>query len=315
MNLLITGGCGFIGSHFVNYIFDKYPDYHIINIDALYYCANENNVNEHVRNSDRYKFIHCNINDTRLIKYILKSEKITHIVHMAAQSHVDNSFEQSLQYTYDNVQGTHVLLEAVRTTNMDIVFYHFSTDEVYGESEYNDVNPKTEMSILCPTNPYSASKASAEMYVNSYIHSYGMKGIISRGNNVYGENQYPEKLIPKFIELLKNDKKCTIHGDGSSLRSFINVYDVCSATDIILHNGQYGEIYNIGSDPDNELTVLDVTKFLIKEIKNTDEYDNYIEYVKDRPFNDKRYYISNNKLIQLGWKQEIQFEDGIKKLI
>jgi len=307
MNILITGGCGFIGSNFINYIYDKYSSYKIINIDAMYYCASENNVRKDIQTSSRYTFIKGNVSDFSLIKYILKNEKISHIIHFAAQSHVDNSFEDSLQYTYDNVQGTHTLLEAVRTTNPDILFYHFSTDEVYGESHIYDDKPKTEMSILSPTNPYAASKAAAEMYVNSYIHSYNLKCIISRGNNVYGPNQYPEKLIPKFTKLLNSGKKCTIHGDGSSLRSFIHVSDVCSAVDIILHKGKIGEIYNIGSNENNEYSVLDVAKMLIKKLKHTDNYKEYIEFVEDRPFNDKRYYISCDKLNDLGWKQEIKF--------
>ena len=153
------------------------------------------------------------------------------------------------------------------------------------------------------------------MYVNSYIHSYKLKGIITRGNNVYGPNQYPEKLIPKFIKLLKDNKKCTIHGNGSSLRSFIYVDDVCSAVDLILHKGILSEIYNIGSNEKSELSVLEVTKLLIKLINKTNDYDKYIKYVKDRPFNDKRYFISSNKLQKLGWSQKIQFIDGIKTLI
>lgn len=307
MNFLITGGCGFIGSNFINYLFDKYPTYKIINIDAMYYCASLDNVRNDVRESSRYVFIQGNVSDFSLIKYILKSEKVSHIVHFAAQSHVDNSFEDSLQYTYDNVQGTHTLLEAVRVVNPEILFYHFSTDEVYGESHVNDNNPKTEISMLSPTNPYAASKAAAEMYVNSYIHSYNLKCIISRGNNVYGPNQYPEKLIPKFTKQLNDGEKCTIHGDGSSLRSFIHVNDVCTAVDIILHKGSIGEIYNIGSNENNEYTVLDVAKMLIKKIKNTDNYMNYITFVDDRPFNDKRYYISCDKLKHLGWIQKIKF--------
>jgi dTDP-glucose 4,6-dehydratase len=298
MNILVTGGCGFIGSNFINYAFKKYPEYKFINIDAMYYCASL----EYIKVSgDNYKFIEGNINDINLLKYILKEEKITHIIHFAAQSHVDTSFENSLQYTYDNVKGTHTLLEAVRLINKNIIFLHFSTDEVYGESQL-DEDAKDEQSILCPTNPYAASKAAAEMYVNAYRHSYGIKTIITRGNNVYGENQYPEKLIPKFIKLLKMGKKCTIHGDGSSLRSFIHVYDVCTAVDMILHKGIIGEIYNIGSD--TELSVLDITKLLVREICGDDNVENYVEFVADRPFNDKRYFITNEKLKQLGWVQE-----------
>lgn len=314
MNILITGGCGFIGSNFINYAVKKYPEYNFINIDNMYYCASLDNINKEIQQSKNYKFIEANINDLSLIKYLLKEENITHIIHFAAQSHVDNSFDNSLQYTEDNVKGTHTLLEAVRLVNKDIIFFHFSTDEVYGESKL-DEPAKTEMSLLCPTNPYAASKAAAEMFVNSYNHSYGLKTIITRGNNVYGPNQYPEKLIPKFIELLKKNQKCTIHGDGSSLRTFINVYDVCTAVDIILHKGIIGEIYNIGSELEYEKSVIDVVTYLVKLIKNEDNINNHIIFVEDRPFNDKRYFITNNKLKQLGWKQTISFEEGIKDLI
>ena len=185
----------------------------------------QKNIDNIVNESRNYKFIEGNINDFDLIKYILKEEKITDVIHFAAQSHVDNSFTDSLQYTEDNIKGTHTLLEAVRQVNDQILFLHFSTDEVYGESQL-DESAKHEMSLLCPTNPYAATKAAAEMLVNSYIHSYGLRVIITRCNNVYGPNQYPEKLIPKFITFAKNNKKCTIHGDGSSLRTFIHVDDV-----------------------------------------------------------------------------------------
>ena len=312
-NILVTGGCGFIGSNFINYTVVKYPQYNFVNIDAMYYCASHDNIEESVRNSNNYKFVEGKIQDLSLIKYILKTENITHIIHFAAQSHVDNSFENSLQYTEDNVKGTHVLLECVRQVNKDIVFLHFSTDEVYGESKL-DEDPKNEMSLLCPTNPYAASKAAAEMYVNSYMHSYGLKCIITRGNNVYGPNQYPEKLIPKFIKLLRNGDKLTIHGDGSSLRSFIHVLDVCLAVDTILHNGLIGQIYNIGSDPEYEKSVLDVAKILVKKIKNDDDYEKYLEFVEDRPFNDKRYFITNEKLKELGWNINIDFISGISEL-
>ena len=314
MNLLVTGGCGFIGSNFINYYFNKNKEVKIVNIDAMYYCASVNNVEKKIRESNRYKFIEGNINDINLIKYILKEEKITHIIHFAAQSHVDNSFDDSLLYTEDNVRGTHVLLESVRKVNLDIIFLHISTDEVYGESQLDEL-AKDEMTILCPTNPYAASKAAAEMLVNSYIHSYGLKGIISRGNNVFGPNQYPEKLIPKFIKLLKENKKCTIHGEGKSLRTFIHVLDVAKAVDCILANGIIGEIYNIGSEQQYELSVLEVAKILIKKINKSDNYEDFITFVKDRPFNDKRYFITNKKLKNLGWKQEISFDDCINHLI
>ena len=315
-NILVTGGCGFIGSNFLNYMVLRYPETNFINIDAMYYCASHKNLSEFTITAKNYKFVECNINDFTFIKHIIQTEKITHIVHFAAQSHVDGSFQNSLQYTEDNVKGTHTLLESVRIVDPSILFLHFSTDEVYGESETNDnEKPKDEMSLLCPTNPYAASKAAAEMLVNSYIHSYGMKCIITRGNNVYGPNQYPEKLIPRFIQLLNKNEKCTIHGDGTSLRSFIHVYDVCTAVEVILSKGEIGEIYNIGSDPAYEKSVLDITTILVKQIKNSDCVDDYVTYVKDRPFNDKRYFITNEKMKNVGWNQKITLERGIRDLI
>ena len=197
-NLLITGGCGFIGSNFINYIFTK-NKYNIINIDAMYYCANEKNINNDVVNSNMYHFIKGNICDYNLVFYILNTHKIDMIVHFAAQSHVQNSFDESIQFTNDNVLGTHTLLEACRKYGKIVKFVHVSTDEVYGESFIDDPDKKTEQSILCPTNPYAATKAGAELLVQSYYHSFKLPVLISRGNNVFGKNQYPEKVIPKFI--------------------------------------------------------------------------------------------------------------------
>ena len=314
MNLLVTGGCGFIGSNFINYYFYKNNDCSIVNIDAMYYCASEFNIKDDIRFSNRYTLHKMNLNEYDKLFNIIKENNITHVIHFAAQSHVDNSFNDSLQYTYDNVKGTHCLLEAIKNINLNIVLIHISTDEVYGES-IDDNDFKTEKSLLLPTNPYSASKAAAEMYVQSYIKSFGLKAIITRGNNVFGPSQYPEKLIPKFIELLKKNQKCTIHGDGSMIRNFIHVDDVCTAVDTILILGTYGQVYNIGSDEDNELSVLEVTQKLVKKIHNDDEYKKYITFVEDRPFNDKRYFISNQKLKNLGWSQKISFEDGIDRLL
>jgi dTDP-glucose 4,6-dehydratase len=251
-----------------------------------------------------------------LVRYVLENNKIDTVIHFAAQSHVQNSFEDSLQYTNDNVVGTHTLLECCRRYGNIERFIHISTDEVYGESmlEENE-EKKNEESILCPTNPYAASKAAAELIAKSYYHSFKMPIIITRGNNVYGPNQYPEKLIPLFIELLINNKPVTIQGDGSNVRAFLHVNDVCSALNLVLKNGKIGEIYNIGSDENDEYTILDISKLLIKNITNTEEYDKFITYIQDRPFNDKRYYISNKKVKDLGWKIETEFNEGIINLI
>jgi len=179
----------------------------------------------------------------------------------------------------------------------------------------DDEEKKNEQSILCPTNPYAATKAGAELIANSYRYSFKMPIIITRGNNVYGPNQYPEKLIPRFIELLKNNKKVTIQGDGSNVRAFLHALDVAKALELILEYGKIGEIYNIGSDEDKEYTVLQIAQILIKLIKNTEEYDKFIEYVEDRPYNDQRYYISNEKIKDLGWEIKIKFEEGLYDLV
>ena len=315
-NLLITGGCGFIGSNFVNHIFKVNPDYNIINFDAMYYCASENNVDEEVRNSNRYKLIKGNLCSFDLVNHIINDYNIDYIIHFAAQSHVQNSFEDSLQYTSDNILGTHTLLEVCRRYGKIKKFIHVSTDEVYGESMLlSDEQQKTEESILCPTNPYAATKAGAELIAQSYYHSFKMPIIITRGNNVYGPNQYPEKLIPRFIKLLKEEERVTIQGDGSNVRAFLHVFDVARAFELVLEKGNVGEIYNIGSDENQEFSVLEIAHILIKKIKNTDDYDKYIKYVEDRPFNDKRYYISNKKIKGLGWTIDVDFEEGINNLL
>ncbi len=315
-NLLITGGCGFIGSNFINYFFYRHNDINIINLDAMYYCANENNINEEIRNSSRYHLVKGNLCSIDLLNHILENYQIDTVVHFAAQSHVQHSFEDSLKYTYDNILGTHTLLESCRKYGKIKKFIHISTDEVYGESLLSDdEEKKNEQSILCPTNPYAATKAGAELIANSYRYSFKMPIIITRGNNVYGPNQYPEKLIPRFIELLKENKKVTIQGDGSNVRAFLHALDVAKALDLILEKGKIGEIYNIGSDEDKEYTVLEIAKILIKMIKNTENYEEYIEYIEDRPFNDKRYYISNEKVKKLGWSIDKDFHEGLLELI
>ena len=315
-NLLITGGCGFIGSNFINYYFYEHPNINIINLDAMYYCANEKNILEDIRNSDRYTLIKGNLCSIDLLNHILKAHKIDTIIHFAAQSHVQNSFDDALKYTYDNIVGTHTLLESCRLYGKITKFIHISTDEVYGESLLSDEEEKkNEQSILCPTNPYAATKAGAELIANSYRYSFKMPIIITRGNNVYGPNQYPEKLIPRFIEQLKEGKKVTIQGDGSNVRAFLHAHDVARALEVILEKGIVGEIYNIGSDEDKEYTVFEIAQILIKMIKNNENYDEYIEYIEDRPFNDKRYYISNEKVRNLGWSIDKDFMEGLKELI
>ena len=316
MNLLVTGCCGFIGSNFVNYYFKENSSVNIINLDAMYYCASENNVDEHIRKSDRYKLIKGNLCSFELISSTLERYNIDTVIHFAAQSHVQNSFDDALQYTNDNVVGTHTLLEACRKYEKIQRFIHISTDEVYGESMISEnEEKKTEGSVLCPTNPYAATKAAAELIAKSYYHSFKMPIIITRGNNVYGPNQYPEKLIPIFIQQLLKGNQVTIQGDGSNVRAFLHVSDVCSALKLVLENGKIGEIYNIGSDDHHEYTVSQVAHILIEKIIGTKDYDKWISYIQDRPFNDKRYYISNQKVKDLGWTIETDFNNGIDELI
>ena len=315
INILITGGYGFIASNFINHIFNK-NKYNIVNIDAMYYCANELNVHQHIKNSEHYTFINGNICNYKLITDILNKHNITHVVHFAAQSHVDNSFNNSLLYTTDNIVGTHTLLECCRVYGKIEKFIHVSTDEVYGESMIcENENKKTEESALCPTNPYASSKAGAELMAKSYYHSFKMPIIITRGNNVYGRNQYPEKLIPRFIMLLKENKKLTIQGDGSNVRAFLHASDVAKAFELILEKGVIGEVYNIGSDEHDEYTVMDIAKILIKKLKNNENYEHYLKFVEDRPFNDKRYYISNDKLKNMGWNIDMDFEKGLNDTV
>lgn len=308
MNILVTGGCGFIGSNFINYMLKTYTNINIYNIDCLNYCANESNIIPHTN----YKFIKGNITSKDLILHILFEYNITHIVHFAAQSHVDNSFDNSLQYTTDNVYGTHVLLQASKEYNKLQRFIHFSTDEVYGEVDLEHPGCH-EKSLLNPTNPYAATKAAAEFLVRSYYHSFKFPAIIIRCNNVYGPNQYPEKLIPKFINLVKASKKLTIHGKGDTRRNFIWAEDVASATDCVLRNGQINEIYNIGTS--NEYSVLDIATILVNLLTTDKKLENHIEFVEDRPFNDYRYSVKTELLHSLGWEEKhTSFIDNIIQL-
>jgi dTDP-glucose 4,6-dehydratase len=309
MNILVTGGCGFIGSNFINYLLNTRLDISIINIDCINYCASETNV---VANP-RYRFIKGNITSKDLISHILEEYKIDTIVHFAAQSHVDNSFDNSIQYTIDNVLGTHTLLQAAKEYGRLSRFLHFSTDEVYGEVD-RDHPGCHEKSLLNPTNPYAATKAAAEFIVRSYYHSFKLPTIIVRCNNVYGPNQYPEKLIPKFIKLLNEGKKLTIHGKGDTRRNFIWAEDVARATCLILEKGTVNEIYNIGTD--SEYSVMDVASLLIQSMTGECNINDYITFVPDRPFNDFRYSVDSTRLRDLGWvEKNTDFEANLQLLI
>lgn len=295
--VFVTGGCGFLGSNFVNEMVRKYPESHFHNMDRIDYCASLDNVR--VSEYPNYHFYKGDINDANFVMHILNTYHIELIVHLAAQTHVDMSFDKSLQYTLDNVMGTHCLLDCAKRYGKLKLFVHMSTDEVYGE--VSKEHPGCcEKSILNPTNPYAATKAAAEMLVNSYYYSYHLPIIIIRANNMFGPCQYPEKLIPKFILALLKNQKMTIHGNGETRRNFIHVDDVVGALDVIIHNGEVGEIYNIGTD--SEFNVLEVSRLLHSLLCPTSSnWEDYIEYVEDRPFNDFRYSINPSKLLKLGW--------------
>jgi len=306
---MVTGGCGFIASNFLNRMKEQYPSINFVNVDKLDYCSNVENVNPGVAT-----FVKGNVGNKELVEHLIKLYHFDAIFHFAAQSHVDNSFDNALSFTMDNTHATHVLVEACRRHIPDVEFIHFSTDEVYGESK-TDVPFTEDEGVLRPTNPYSASKAAAEMIVRSYIESFGMNIKVIRCNNVYGPNQYPEKLIPKFKRLLKENEKCTIHGSKSATvkRAFMHVDDVVDAVDIVWRRGVPGEVYNIASD--DELTVMEVTRLIIETVKGTKNYDDWITYVEDRPFNDQRYYICAKKIKDLGWSQKKTRKDLINFLM
>jgi len=315
-NFLITGALGFIASNFVNYMSLKYPNYKFIILDVNDYCSSMYNINASSLNNT--EIIIGNINNKELVLYLLNKFKIDTIMHFAAQSHVDNSFFNSIEFTKTNVLGTHILLETSRiyndTTNNLEKFIHVSTDEVYGQ--VTDDKARIETSVLDPTNPYSSSKAAAEFFVKSYYYSYNLPIIISRGNNVYGINQYPEKVIPKFICKLLNNEKLTIQGNGSSMRNFIHVDDVATAFETILLKGEIGQIYNISSDHSNEYTVMEIAGILVDLMHPGEDTNKYIEYIEDRKFNDCRYYISSEKLENLGWKPiKTEFKKELVQII
>jgi len=241
----------------------------------------------------------------------LKKFKVTSIIHFAAQTHVDNSFGNSISFTQNNVLGVHTLLECVKTYGKLELFIHVSTDEVYGESAYSAEGAQ-EKTILQPTNPYAATKAGAEYIVLSYFKSWKLPVIITRSNNIYGPHQYPEKVIPKWICLLDRGKKCPIHGDGSHMRAFMYVDDVVAAYDTILHKGKIGEIYNFQST--TEVSNFQLAEKVIRACDKQD-VDNWREFVSDRAFNDRRYHVNGSKLFELGWKETVSFEEGLKRTV
>mmetsp|Transcript_19828 Transcript_19828/g.33167 ORF Transcript_19828/g.33167 Transcript_19828/m.33167 type:complete len:364 (-) Transcript_19828:179-1270(-) len=307
-NIMITGGAGFIASHVVLLLVKKYPQFKIVNFDRLDYCSCLANLDE-IKDYPNYKFVQGNICSSDLVNFVLKTEQIDTIMHFAAQTHVDNSFGNSFQFTQNNIMGTHVLLESAKVAGIKR-FVHVSTDEVYGEQE-RDQDAMSEEQVLEPTNPYAATKAGAEFLAKSYHRSFGMPIIITRGNNVYGPHQFPEKLIPKFINQLMRGRCVTLHGTGTNTRNFLFVEDVARAFEVILFKSEVGKIYNIGGT--NEKTNLDVATQLIKLSGYDGAATDKMTFVEDRVFNDLRYYINSDKMIALGWKEQVGWEEGLKQ--
>ena len=306
--ILITGGAGFIASYVSRHFVCQYPEYLIVVLDKLDYCASLNNL-ESIKNRSNFIFEKGDITDADRVMSVLTAHKVDTIMHFAAQSHVDLSFGNSFSFTKNNVIGTHVLLECAKMANIKL-FLHVSTDEVYGEVSPSDPD-LLETAILCPTNPYSASKAAAEMLVNAYYKSFKLPVMIVRSNNVYGPHQFPEKVIPKFVSLLKRGRKMILHGDGSPTRKYLFGSDAAEAFDTILHKGSEGEIYNIGSY--EEIANKDLCYLLLEQFGiKMEAFPEWVEFSKDRPFNDLRYAVDCSKLQSLGWEQRTSFADGLQ---
>ena len=298
MSILVTGGCGFIGSNLVLALLDRGEK--VVNLDCLYY----NSAKPVVPPSANYHFIRKNLRDNELVG-LMKEHDVRYIYHLAAQTHVDQSFHNSVHFSEDNVVGTHNLLEAVHEYGKIERFLHMSTDEVYGET----FDAATETALHNPTNPYSATKSGAEFLVRSYGHSFGMNYTIVRCSNVYGPRQYPDKLIPMFLKQMFEDKTCYIHGTGEARRHFIYVQDVCEALMTVMKSGLTEEVYNIAGSV--EYSVNEIYD-LLKRLTNSNSAKVTVE---DRPFNDRRYCMDDSKLRKLGWLPETQWEAGIQETI
>ncbi len=307
MKLLVTGGAGFIGSCFVRHILKKYNNYQVINLDALTYAGNIENLDD-VKENPNYRFVHGNICDKKLAKELIIDEGVDAVINFAAESHVDRSITGPEIFIETNVQGTLNLLQAAKEAKTQR-FLQVSTDEVYGtlgkDGYFYETTP------LAPNSPYSASKASADMLVRAYYETYKMPVLNTRCSNNYGPYQYPEKLIPFFISQLLKGEKVPVYGDGMNVRDWLYVYDHCSAIDTVLHKGKVGEVYNIGGH--NEKTNMEITKIIL-EAMGKDESS--IRYVEDRLGHDRRYAIDNHKIqSELGWEPSLTFEEGIKLTI
>lgn len=306
--ILITGGAGFIGGNFVHHMIAKYPEYKIYNLDLLTY-AGELAKHKSLTDHPNYSFIQADIADYKTVMSIFKKEKFDYVVHFAAESHVDRSITDPGVFVKTNVMGTQALLDAAKEIGIE-KFVHVSTDEVYGELDFDPTTFFTEETPLQPNSPYSASKAASDFLVRSYHETFGLPINITRCSNNYGPYHFPEKLIPLTISRIYNNQNVPVYGNGQNIRDWLHVEDHCKAIDLVLHEGLNGEVYNVGGH--NEKTNLEVVKTIIKHLEKTEEL---IEFVEDRLGHDKRYAIDPSKLEALGWKPEHNFDSGIKHTI
>jgi dTDP-glucose 4,6-dehydratase len=327
--ILITGGAGFIGSNFIPYFLEKYPEYNVVNLDLLTYAGNLENLKE-IENNPRYKFIKGNICNRELVEYIFKEYDIRGVIHFAAESHVDNSIKNPGVFVETNVNGTYTLIDVAKNYWMEepfkykdeykgCRFHHISTDEVYGTLPEDPNILFTEKTPYAPNSPYSASKASSDMIVRSYHHTYGMDTVITNCSNNYGPKQHDEKLIPTIIRNALNENPIPIYGDGKNIRDWLYVLDHCKGIDLAYHKGKAGETYNIGGR--NERTNIYIAEKICEILdemhpRKSGSYKELITFVKDRPGHDRRYAIDASKIEnELGWKADENFESGIVKTI
>lgn len=303
LKLLVTGGCGFIGSNFIRYILKKYPYSQIVNLDKLTYAGNPANLKD-LEDNPNYSFVKGDICDPVIVNEVMK--KVDQVVHFAAESHVDRSIEDGSVFVRTNVLGTNTLLQSALANKIK-KFIHVSTDEVYGSTMEGSFSEKDNLN---PSSPYSSSKASSDLLAMSYYTTYGLPVCITRCTNNFGPYQYPEKIIPFFISRLMEGKKVPIYGTGLNIRDWIYVEDHCSAIDFVFHNGSSGEIYNI--DGGNELTNLEITYRILKMLGKD---ESSIEYVEDRKGHDLRYSLDGSKLEKMGWKPQYEFDTALEQTV
>ena len=318
--IVVTGGAGFIGSHVVRLLVNKYPNYRIINYDKLTYAGNLENLKD-VENAPNYRFVKGDICDAQLLEKLFEEENVTAVIHLAAESHVDRSITNPMEFIQTNIVGTVTLLNVAKSkwadNFEDKLFYHVSTDEVYGS--LGETGYFYETTSYDPRSPYSASKASSDHLVMAYHHTFGLPVVISNCSNNYGPNQFPEKLIPLVINNIKNGKPIPVYGKGENVRDWLYVVDHARAIDMVFHNGKNGETYNIGGH--NEWKNIDLIKVLCRVMdkkmgKPEGSAEKLITYVKDRAGHDLRYAIDATKIKdELGWLPSLQFEEGIEKTV